>query len=309
MASNDNTFGVSNYYALWSQTMASIMGQLSGKEVGVEVAGPVGGSLPDRLWVTFTIGEALLGEHAFSVSRADALHLGQLFMGEIPDPKAEFSPDHTDSLAELFRQFSGTVALQLKSELGAECTVRFKDTQEPEWSSPETSSLVVKADPPVTIASRIDTGLFNSLTKIHPLSAEQTSEQPAVAEVEAEVVAAPSAVPAAARQSVPVQPTPTEVAQPELAVRAPVNDKNLDLLLDVPLEVSIRFGRRQMLLKDVLDLSSGVMVELDRRVQDHIELTLGGRVIARGEAVIVDGNYGIRISEVLSPSQRLAEIA
>src|SRR5258708_13973914 len=189
MASNDNTFGVSNYYALWSQTIASIMGQLSGKEVGVEAAGPVEDSLPDRLWVTFTLGEALLGEHAFSVSRADGMDLGQLFMGEIPDPKAEVSPDHTDSLAELFRQFSGTVALQLKAELGAECTVHFKDTQEPEWSSPEISSLVVKADPPVTIASCIDTGLLNSLTKIHLPSAEQTSEQPAVAEVEAEAEA------------------------------------------------------------------------------------------------------------------------
>src|SRR5260221_1786564 len=284
MASNDNTFGVSNYYTLWSQTMASIMEQLSGKEVGVKVAGSVDGSLPDRLWVTFTLGEALVGEHAFSVSRADALHLGQLFMGEIPDPNAEFTPDHTDSLAELFRQFSGTVALQLKAELRTECTVRFKDTQEPEWNSLETSSLVVMADPPVTIASRIDTALLNSLTKIHPLSAEQ----PVVAEVEAGVDAkaevAPSAVSAAAQQSVPVQPTPTEVVQPEVAVRAPsapINDKNLDLLLYVPLEDSIRFGRRQMLLKDVLDLSSGVMVELDRRVQDHIELTLGGRVIAR----------------------------
>jgi flagellar motor switch protein FliN/FliY len=64
-----------------------------------------------------------------------------------------------------------------------------------------------------------------------------------------------------------------------------------------------------MLLRDVLDLSSGAMVELDRRVRDPIELLLGGRVIARGEAVIVDGNYGIRITEIVSPSQRLAEIA
>src|SRR2546427_11272195 len=75
MASN-NTFGVGNYHILWSQTMSSIVGQLAGKEAGVEVGGPVDDSSPDRLWVTFPICEALLGEQRFCVSRADALHLG-----------------------------------------------------------------------------------------------------------------------------------------------------------------------------------------------------------------------------------------
>jgi len=279
--------------------MASIVGQLAGKEAGVEIGGPVDDSSPDRLWVTFTLGEALLGEQAFSVSRADALHLGQVFMGEIPDPNAEFTPDHTDSLAELFRQFAGTVAVQLKGELGAECTVLFKDMKGPEWKSPETASLVVLTEPPITVASRIDSELLESVAKVSsvsvpPIAVEQHAE--------AEVVDAPGE----AQQSAPAQPA---ASQPESTARLPINDKNLDLLLDVPLEVSIRFGRRQMLLKDVLDLSSGVMVELDRRVHDHIELVLGGKVIARGEAVIVDGSYGIRISEVLSPAQRLAEIA
>ncbi len=310
MASNSNSFGVNDYYVLWSQTMASIMGQLAGKEAGVEIAGPGEDSSSDRLWVTFTLGEALLGEHAFAVSRADALHLGQLFMGEIPNPTAEFTPDHSDSLSELFRQFSGTVAVQLKAELGTECSIRFKDTQQPAWTSPETVALVMMTEPRITIASYIDAGLLNSLTKINSLSTpEQVSAPPVSAEqpAVAEATPAPVEASAAVRQDAPVPPP--VAAQPQTLTRAPINDKNLDLLLDVPIEVSIRFGTRQMLLKDVLDLSSGAMVELDRRVQDHIELVLGGRVIARGEAVIVDGNYGIRISEVLSPAQRLAEIA
>src|SRR6266852_2406682 len=280
MVSNSNSFGVNDYYVLWSQTMASIMGQLAGKEAGVEIAGPGEDSSSDRLWVTFTLGEALLGEHAFAVSRADALHLGQLFMGEIPNPTAEFTPDHSDSLSELFRQFSGTVAVQMMTE------------------------------PRITIASYIDAGLLNSLTKINSLSTpEQVSAPPVSAEqpAVAEATPAPVEASAAVRQDAPVPPP--VAAQPQTLTRAPINDKNLDLLLDVPIEVSIRFGTRQMLLKDVLDLSSGAMVELDRRVSDPIELVLGGRVIARGEAVIVDGNYGIRISEVLSPAQRLAEIA
>jgi flagellar motor switch protein FliN/FliY len=76
---------------------------------------------------------------------------------------------------------------------------------------------------------------------------------------------------------------------------------NLKLVLDVELNVSLRFGQRQLPLREVLDLASGSVVELDREVDDPVELLLDGKVIARGEAVIVDGNYGLRITEIPQP--------
>ncbi len=74
---------------------------------------------------------------------------------------------------------------------------------------------------------------------------------------------------------------------------------NLDLVLDVELHVTLRFGQRKLSLREVLDLNSGAVVELDRQVDEPVELVLDGRVIARGEAVIVDGNYGLRITQVV----------
>jgi flagellar motor switch protein FliN len=76
---------------------------------------------------------------------------------------------------------------------------------------------------------------------------------------------------------------------------------NLGLVMDVELEVTLRFGQRQLSLREVLELSSGSVVELESQVDEPVELLLDGRVIARGEAVIVDGNYGVRITEVLHP--------
>lgn len=76
---------------------------------------------------------------------------------------------------------------------------------------------------------------------------------------------------------------------------------NLGLVMDVELEVTLRFGQRQLSLREVMDLASGSVVELDREVDEPVELILDGRVIARGEAVIVDGNYGVRVTEVLQP--------
>ena len=76
------------------------------------------------------------------------------------------------------------------------------------------------------------------------------------------------------------------------------SERNLAMLLDVNLSVTLRFGGRELLLKDVLELSSGSVLELDRDVHDPVDLILNDRVIARGEVVIVDGNYGLRVSEV-----------
>jgi flagellar motor switch protein FliN/FliY len=76
---------------------------------------------------------------------------------------------------------------------------------------------------------------------------------------------------------------------------------NLNIVMDVELNVSLRFGQRQLPLREVLELTSGSVVELDRLVDDPVELLLDGRVIARGEAVIVDGNYGLRVTEIPQP--------
>jgi flagellar motor switch protein FliN/FliY len=83
------------------------------------------------------------------------------------------------------------------------------------------------------------------------------------------------------------------------ALGGEISQENLDLVLDVPLSVTLRFGQRQLALREVLDLASGSVVELDRQVDEPVELILDGRVIARGEAVIVDGNYGVRVTEVI----------
>lgn len=76
---------------------------------------------------------------------------------------------------------------------------------------------------------------------------------------------------------------------------------NLQLVLDVELNVTLRFGQRQLALREVLELTSGSVIELDRQVEEPVELLLEGKVIARGEAVVIDGNYGLRVTEVPRP--------
>jgi flagellar motor switch protein FliN len=82
---------------------------------------------------------------------------------------------------------------------------------------------------------------------------------------------------------------------------SPVPAYNLKMVLDVELNVSLRFGQRQLPLREVLELASGSIIELDRMVDEPVELFLDGKLIARGEAVVVDGNYGLRVTEIPQP--------
>jgi flagellar motor switch protein FliN len=86
------------------------------------------------------------------------------------------------------------------------------------------------------------------------------------------------------------------------------SEPGLDLLLDVELEATLRFGCRELPLGEVLDLGPGDVVQLDRTVHDPVDLVVGDKIVARGEVVLVNGNFGLRVIEVASPRKRLESI-
>jgi len=86
------------------------------------------------------------------------------------------------------------------------------------------------------------------------------------------------------------------------------NLDTLDLLLDVELPVSVSFGKAQIPLQQVLKWTPGSIVELECGVNEPVEVVVNNCVIARGEVVVVDGNYGVRVQQIVSRAQRL-EIA
>jgi flagellar motor switch protein FliN/FliY len=83
---------------------------------------------------------------------------------------------------------------------------------------------------------------------------------------------------------------------------------NINLLLDVELPVSVSFGHAEMQLKDVLKLGTGSVIELDKSVNDPVTIIVNHKPIAKGEVVMVDGNYGVRILEVESTADRIRSL-
>ena len=84
--------------------------------------------------------------------------------------------------------------------------------------------------------------------------------------------------------------------------------ERLDLLLDIELEATLRFGAVEMPLRKVLELGPGDVLQLDRHVQEPVDLVVGDRIVARGEVVLVGGNFGLHVTEVAEPRRRLETI-
>jgi len=84
--------------------------------------------------------------------------------------------------------------------------------------------------------------------------------------------------------------------------------RSVEFLLDVPLQVTVELGRTKMRIADLLRLAKGSVVELDKLAGEPLDLRVNGQLIARGEAVIVNDKFGVRLSDVLSPSERVRSL-
>lgn len=80
---------------------------------------------------------------------------------------------------------------------------------------------------------------------------------------------------------------------------------NMDMILDIPLTVSVELGRMKMMVKDLLQLSQGAVVELEKLAGESMEILVNGRLIARGEAVVVNDKFGVKLTDIVSPSERI----
>lgn len=83
---------------------------------------------------------------------------------------------------------------------------------------------------------------------------------------------------------------------------------NLDLILDIPVTISVELGRTRLLVKDLLTLGQGAVVELEKLAGEAMEILVNGKLIARGEAVVVNEKFGIKLTDIISPSERINKL-
>ncbi len=97
-------------------------------------------------------------------------------------------------------------------------------------------------------------------------------------------------------------------ARPQQITRENGDKGNLEFLFDIPLQVSVEVGRTKIQIKDLLQMREGYVIELEKLAGEPLDLYVNSRLIARGEAVLVNDKFGLRLTEVVSPSERIEKL-
>jgi flagellar motor switch protein FliN/FliY len=259
----------------WKAAFTKLLSQSGAAKVTTPDVEPLKLAAPDDpavLAVRFSGGGSLKGRLQWSVSKQVALQCAQLLMSEPLDPAVEFTAIHLDGFQEFIRQAAGETAVAWKQASGAPTELVHQTEVAGAFETQSSASFSLESDKTKGLMLRLDLDA-DMLASLHQEPAE--SPQPAAENTTALEVAADRNAPS-----------------------------NLDLILDVQLDATIRFGEREMLLQDVFGLMPGAVVELDHLVNEPAELLVAGRLVAKGEVVVVDGNFGLRVTEVLSRAQR-----
>jgi flagellar motor switch protein FliN len=281
---------------IWVDCLQKVISQVAGFPVTVEPSGEEDpapqGAVPDKppACMVITASKALQGDMAILASEAGALALAQILVSDQLNAAVPFDKDRRDAFEELLRQVLGQVATSLKQAAGSEVEVKPSGSEVPSWTGASRLGMRITGEklPPIHLTLLVTLELAKSL-----------QPRPEVKEPPAQKTPAAPAPPSAPK---------TEPAPPTQPEPSGGRSANLELLLDVRLDATIRFGQKRMLLRDILELHPGTAVALDRMVQEPVELLVGGRVVAQGEVVIIDGNYGLRITEILTPQQRIESL-
>ncbi len=111
---------------------------------------------------------------------------------------------------------------------------------------------------------------------------------------------------AQSKDPISVQPASFTSFEPSIMV-AP-ETRNLDLLLDIPLQVTVELGRTNRTVRDILDLTSGSIIELDKLAGEPVDILVNNRLVAKGEVVVIDENFGVRITDISSQADRISKL-
>lgn len=101
---------------------------------------------------------------------------------------------------------------------------------------------------------------------------------------------------------------PVQFSNLQSPAYGPVDQNNLNLLMDIPLKVTVELGRTQKQIKDILEMSQGSIIELDKLAGNAVDILVNNKLIAKGEVVVIDENFGVRVTDILSQWDRIQKL-
>jgi len=313
-----------------ADSMENIIGTILNKDVTNQLVdcqfrsvSEIEDALGERNWMVIRsqLGGPVEGLARYIIPEDQALILGDVMMGqEGEDPPDEFDEVYESAIVEMYNQVVNSLANKLNEITGEDI-----ELSPPESEVLSSQEFLAEIDLPeflwveysFTVEDLIDSGLLFELqpTEIAELiheSTEQPQEEP-----EPEPEPEPSGggeAPSQPQQTQQTQSSSEKAAEKEVkGVDFPQFDAsegeepvgNMNLLMDVPMEVSVELGRTNLQVKEILNLGAGSIIELERLAGEPVDLLVNGRLVARGEVVVIDENFGVRVTSIVSPMERI----
>ncbi|GHV16822.1 hypothetical protein AGMMS49938_17180 [Fibrobacterales bacterium] len=259
----------------------------------------------------------VIGKMSFVMSKQEVATLSDLML--MGSGHTDYNDDHKDAICEIVNQITGSCIttidsqLHLSLDLGQATVSDFSGQNNFKGGAVATILVKVEEFPDQKILIVLDDGLLSGIkAKSSAKSANSASADMSLASLGLSAPAGNSGgssggVISGGGSGVPIAAPPTMAGggMGGGGVFGSTGNKALDLLMDIELPIVIELGRSQMSLKRILELGPGAIVEMDRLAGEPVDILINGKVVARGEVVVVDENFGVRILSLVSPEERL----
>jgi len=254
----------------------------------------------------------ITGMMHFAISKKEVATLSDLML--MGSGHTDYNDDHKDAICEIINQITGSCITVMDSQIhlsldfGQAAVNEFSGKIDFKGGAVATVLVKVEEFPDQKILITIDEGMLTAIR------AKSSSKGSSIGS-DTSLASLGLSQSGSSMGSIPGNMAPTGGGGPVGAPPAftpqhggafgSTGNKALDLLMDIELPIVIELGRAQMSLKRILELGPGAIVEMDRLAGEPVDLLINGKVVARGEVVVVDENFGVRILSLVSPEERL----
>ena len=263
------------------------------------------------LGLKIKIKSSLEGEFYCLIQKTDVAILSDLMM--MGDGTAEYTEDHKDAIGELFNQVMGAFTNTITSELGSSVSsdsievIEF-DLEHPPFAIDSHQMILVSQSIEdmgetflvILVPQELSTQIAEKMKAIAaPVSSGTMNESVGLNLSELDDLSKVTSFSGSEEGGF------QETRIPSVSG---ASQQNIDMLLDIDLDVSIELGQSMLSIKRILELAPGSIVELDRMAGEPVDLLVNNKVVARGEVVVIDENFGIRIVSLVSPEERIRSL-
>lgn len=286
-----------------------------------------------KVSTTVEFKEGLYGTNLMLLEVKDAIIIADLMMGGDGAPtNTQFTDLELSAVAEAMNQMIGSASTSMATMINRKVDILPPDVNLWENQKPIDFDGIVKDEDiyrisfSLNVEGVIESEIMQVFTEevVNDIANAMLSDTAINIRESQQAFVAEEPVKKPAQQQVE-KPTPTrteapkpkqtvEVSQAEFQplfsknTPAESDNDNLDLIMDVPLDLSVILGKSRKSIKDILALSTGSVVELDKLTDEPLEILVNGKLIATGEVVVINENFGVRITNIMSPKQRLRNL-